>query len=72
MKDWIKLLVVAGLTLIIVNHIVKGWEPKTRVVYKYLPKDLDDALRAQPYPSVMYADMFDMDKNKWSAPRYPG
>lgn len=71
MKDWFKVLVVAGLTLVLVNHLVKGRDPETRIVYKYLPKDLDDVMRSQPNVSVQFEDMFDVDKNKWSSPRYP-
>jgi hypothetical protein len=70
-KDWIKVLLVAGLALVVINHIVKGQPPRTKVVYKYLPRDLDDYWRTQPSASTQFADMFDADKNKWSTPRYP-
>lgn len=51
-------LVFAGLLLIMANELVAARrEPK--VVYKYLPRDLDTYLREEPKASVTFQSMFE-------------
>lgn len=54
------LLLASGVTLILINHIVKGRQ-RTKIVYKYLHRDLDSYLRNEPYPSVIFKSMFEKD-----------
>ncbi|MBU6162798.1 MAG: hypothetical protein KGO50_16910 [Myxococcales bacterium] len=54
------LLVCAGIMLIMANELVNA-RREPRVVYRYLPRDLDAFIREQPYASVTFGPMFNSD-----------
>jgi len=54
------LMAFAGVILLLSNELVAARrEPK--VVYRYLPRDLDTWVRQQPYASVTFNSMFNED-----------
>ena len=54
------LLVFSGVILIMANELVAA-RRQPRVVYRYLPRDLDTYIREQPYASVTFGPMFSSD-----------
>lgn len=58
------LLLFAGIMLVMANELVAA-RNRTRVVYKYLPRDLDTYLREEPQASVTFKNMFDDDDMLW-------
>lgn len=54
------LLVLAGVILVLSNELVAA-RKEPRVVYRYLPRDLDAFLRTEPLASVTFGPMFDKD-----------
>ena len=54
------LLVFAGIMLVMANELVAA-RTRPRVVYRYLPRDLDDYLREQPLASATFDAMFNQD-----------
>lgn len=57
MKALLVALACGGLVLILTNHIVNA-RHKTRVEYRYLPRDLDTYMREAPFASVEFDRMF--------------
>lgn len=54
------LLLFAGVILVMANELVAARrEPK--VVYRYLPRDLDTYLRQEPHATVTFDAMFNQD-----------
>lgn len=47
-----------GLVLVVLNQVVRQNAQPPRVVYRYLPRDLDTYLREQPMASAQFASMF--------------
>lgn len=56
------LLFFAGVTLVIVNEMVKDRVPE--VEYRYLPRDLDTYLREEPRATLAFESIFKGDKAK--------
>lgn len=54
------LLIVAGIMLVMANELVAA-RAQPRIVYRYLPRDLDAYLRDEPRASVTFQSMFDND-----------
>lgn len=54
------LLIFAGIILVMANELVAARQHH-RVVYKYLPRDLDTYLREEPRVSHTFKNMFDDD-----------
>lgn len=54
------LLLFAGVVLILANEVVAA-RAAPRVVYRYLPRDLDAYLRDEPMASVTFKSMFTED-----------
>lgn len=54
------LLIVAGITLVMANELVAA-RSQPRIVYRYLPRDLDTYLREEPRASMTFQSMFDGD-----------
>lgn len=54
------LLLFAGVVLLMANEVVAARQ-QTRVVYRYLPRDLDTYLRTEPYASVTFDSLFNSD-----------
>ena len=54
------LLVCAGVMLIMANELVAA-RTQPRIVYRYLPRDLDAYLRDEPRASVTFQSMFEND-----------
>lgn len=54
------LLVFAGIVMIMANELV-AIRRQPRIVYKYLPRDLDTYLREEPRASVTFQSMFEKD-----------
>lgn len=54
------LLIVAGVMLVMANELVAA-RAQPRVVYRYLPRDLDTYIREEPYASVTFGPMFHSD-----------
>lgn len=54
------LLVFAGVILVMANELVSA-RRQPKVVYRYLPRDLDTYLRQEPYASVTFDSMFNSD-----------
>lgn len=57
MKTVLVCLACAGLLLVATNHIVHA-RHKTRVEYRYLPRDLDTYIRDMPFASIDFEAMF--------------
>ena len=51
-------LLVLGLALMGGNHASKVSKAPPKIVYKYLPRPLDDNLRGQETPTAIFKDMF--------------
>lgn len=51
------LLLVAGMMLVMANELAAA-KLKERVVYRYLPRDLDTYVREQPMATAQHEDMF--------------
>lgn len=54
------LLMFAGVILVMANELVAA-RTQPRVVYRYLPRDLDTYLREEPQASVTFKTMFEED-----------
>lgn len=54
------LLVFAGIILVMANELVSA-RRQPKLVYRYLPRDLDTYLREQPYASATFKAMFTED-----------
>lgn len=54
------LLVFAGILAVMANELVAA-RTQPRVVYRYLPRDLDTYLREEPRASVIFQSMFESD-----------
>ena len=54
------LLVFAGVIFVLANELVAA-RREPRVVYRYLPRDLDAFLRQEPYASTTFNSMFNED-----------
>ncbi len=54
------LLAFAGIVMIMANELVAA-RRQPRIVYKYLPRDLDTYLREEPRASVTFQSMFESD-----------
>lgn len=52
------LLLFAGIILIMANELVAARSAQ-RVVYRYLPRDLDTYLREEPRASVTFKNLFE-------------
>lgn len=50
-------LALAGVVLIMANELVAS-RKRVRVVYKYLPRDLDTYLRELPTATAQFGDLF--------------
>lgn len=59
------LLVFAGIILVMANELVAA-RARPKVVYRYLPRDLDAYLRTEPQASVTFKSMFDTDNIRTS------
>lgn len=60
MRLLVLLLIFAGVTLIMANELVAA-RTQPRIVYRYLPRDLDTYLREEPQASVIFKSMFESD-----------
>jgi hypothetical protein len=47
-----------GVVLLVLNQVVRQNARPPRVVYRYLPRDLDTYLREQPLASAQFRGMF--------------
>jgi hypothetical protein len=54
------LLVFAGIVMVMANELV-GARTNPRIVYRYLPRDLDTYLREEPQASAVFRSMFEKD-----------
>lgn len=54
------LLIFAGVLMVMANELVAA-RRQPKVVYRYLPRDLDTYIRQQPYASVTFDSMFTKD-----------
>lgn len=54
------LVIFAGVILIMSNELVAA-RRQSKIVYRYLPRDLDTYIRQQPYASVTFKSMFQSD-----------
>ena len=54
------LVIFAGVILILSNELV-ATRRRAKVVYRYLPRDLDTYMRQEPYASVTFKSMFTSD-----------
>lgn len=54
------LLIFAGVVLVLANELVAA-RREPRVVYRYLPRDLDAFLRTEPLASATFDSMFTKD-----------
>jgi hypothetical protein len=54
------LLLFAGVTMVMANELVAA-RTQPRIVYRYLPRDLDTYLREQPSASATFKSMFERD-----------
>lgn len=55
----------AGVIMVVVNELVKN-KATTKVVYRYLPRDLDTYIRQQPLATVDFKDLFAGERpSKW-------
>lgn len=45
-----------GIIMIVANEV--AYQHPTKIVYRYLPRDLDDYIRTSPTPSTVYGAMF--------------
>lgn len=61
MKAALLLLVFAGVIMVLVNELIALRGSPPRVVYKYLPRDLDTYLREEPRASLTFKNMFEED-----------
>ena len=53
-------LALAGVVLVALNELVAS-RNRVRVVYRYLPRDLDTYLREQPTATALFGDLFAQD-----------
>lgn len=51
------LVIFAGVALVLANELVAAKRSR-KIVYRYLPRDLDTYLREEPYASVTFDSMF--------------
>lgn len=54
------LLLFAGVILVLANELVAA-RREPRVVYRYLPRDLDAFMRTEPLATVTFDSMFNKD-----------
>ncbi len=50
-------MMLAGVVLIMLNEVLAS-RKRVRVVYKYLPRDLDTSMRELPSVTAQFGDMF--------------
>ena len=58
------LVLFAGIMLVMANELA-AVRSQTRVVYKYLPRDLDTYLREEPQASTTFKNIFEDDNTLW-------
>ncbi|AGE50131.1 hypothetical protein ATCVCanal1_280R [Acanthocystis turfacea Chlorella virus Canal-1] len=47
----------AGIVLVAVNSLT--YDRPVQIQYRYLPRDLDNFIRTEPYPSAIFGSMWD-------------
>jgi hypothetical protein len=60
MRLLILLLLFAGVTMVMANELVAA-RTHPRIVYRFLPRDLDTYLREEPPASATFKAMFESD-----------
>lgn len=58
MRVFLLALFFTGLILVVTNSLIKARSQPPRVVYRYLPRDLDTFLREQPQATANFSTMF--------------
>jgi hypothetical protein len=51
-----------GVILVVVNQLTYN-RPK-EVQYRYLPRDLDEFIRTEPYPSAIFGSLWNVDTRR--------
>ncbi len=60
------LVFVAGVIMVVVNELVKDKCGVPKVIYRYLPRDLDTYIRQEPLATVAFSDLFAGERpSKW-------
>ena len=57
MRMLVLVMALAGVVLVMVNELLAS-RRRVRVVYKYLPRDLDTYMREQPTATAQFGDLF--------------
>ena len=58
MKVFLVTLLFAGCVLVLMNQVVATRCAPERIVYKYVPMDLEEFHKTQPMPTKVFAPMF--------------
>jgi len=72
MSSFVLFLFFTGIILIVVNELT--YDRPREIQYRYLPRDLDQFIRTEEFPSAIFGSMWNVDTRRGgdSGPNPPG